>query len=302
METLKKLLLIINPTAGKLTVKNALFDITKIFCDDGYLVTTRLTSMRGEATSFAFEAVSSKDYDLIVCCGGDGTLNETIDGVMKAGSDIPVGYIPAGSTNDFASSLGISTELSEAAEEITACEGAKPLDVGIFNKTRSFTYIASFGAFTATSYSVPQNVKNALGHFAYVLGGIKDVASIRPYHMEISSDEHKLSGDYIFGAVSNSTSIGGLIKLDRDNMSFDDGKFEVLLVKQPENAVHLHKILYGLASADFSDTEVFEFFKTEKIHFSMEEAVDWSLDGEHANGGKDVEIKNVNKAFWLMHK
>lgn len=301
MSGLKKLLLIINPMAGKLTAQSALFQITRVFCDAGYLVTTRITSCRGEATEFAFSASVKNEYDIIVCCGGDGTLNETIDGIIKAGGKTVVGYIPAGSTNDFASSLGISTYPAEAAKEIVECKEPRALDIGLFGGERSFTYVASFGAFTATSYSVPQNVKNALGHFAYVLGGIKDAAAIRPYSMKINTGGEVLEGKYVFGAVSNSTSIGGMIRLDQSKLSFDDGKFEVLLIKQPDNAVMLSKILYGLAAADFSDKEVFEFFKTEKIHFVTDEDISWSLDGEYADGGKEVEIKTISKAFLLMH-
>ena len=298
---MKKILLILNPTSGKLTSRTALFDITQIFCEAGWLVTTRITLAAGQAAEISFEAEKSGEYDLIVCCGGDGTLNEVINGVIRSGGSTPIGYIPAGSTNDFASSMKIPTDLLLAAKNITECNHTVEIDAGNFNNDRIFTYIASFGAFTSTSYSVPQNIKNTMGHFAYVLAGIKDVTAIKPYPVTVQANGETYSGEYIFGAVCNSFSVGGIIKLDTETVSLNDGKFEVLLVKQPKNAVQLQKILWGLINNNFTDKEVFDLFKASKIELSLPDSVDWSLDGEHEKGAEKVVIENLPSAVKLWY-
>lgn len=298
---MKKMLLIINPKSGKLLVQAALFGITEVFCMAEYLVTTRFTLAPGDAEKMAREGAVEGQYDLIVCCGGDGTLNGVLSGVAKSGKKVPIGFIPAGSTNDFANSMKMPTEPILAAESIVKTEEPVRLDIGRFNGERYFSYIASFGAFTATSYNVPQDMKNALGHFAYVLGGIKDLTTIKPYHIEAFSDDRDFEGDYIFGAVCNSYSVGGVIKLSGNGVNLNDGLFEVLFVKQPKNPVQLNKILWGLINTDFSDEEVFEFFRASKIAFKMPEDVNWTLDGEFEKGTDTVVIENMNSAIEIMY-
>lgn len=298
---MKKLLLIVNPISGKLIVQPALLNIIEEFCRGDFLVTTRITACSGDATEWAHQAAQNGEYDLVVCCGGDGTLNEVLSGIVKSGRNVPVGYIPTGSTNDFASSMKIPTEPILAAQSIVQAQTPVCLDIGKFNSDRYFSYIASFGAFTATSYSVPQNVKNSLGHFAYVLAGIKDATSIKPYPVKAVCPQHTCEGDYIFGAVSNSLSVGGVIKLDSKTVNLCDGVFEVLFVKQPQNPIQLNKILWGLINTDFSDSEVFDFFKTEKITLNMPKEADWSLDGEFAKGCDTVKIENIHSAIRLLY-
>ena len=298
---MKKLLLILNPRAGKMESKSALFDIISIFCKYGWLVTTHITAASGEATQVSGEAAKSGEYNIIVCCGGDGTLNEVINGVVMSGTQIPIGYIPAGSTNDFASSTKIPTDLLKAATAIARCEKVTGLDAGLFNGEHFFSYIASFGAFTATSYSVPQSMKNTLGHFAYVVAGIKDFLAIKPYKVGVRTNDETFEGEYIFGAVSNSFSVGGIIKLKNQTVSLNDGVFEVLFIKQPKNPIHIQKILWGLLNTDFSDTEVFKFIKTSKILLHMPENVAWTLDGEFAKGSENVVIETLPSAIKLWY-
>ena len=298
---MKKLLLIINPKSGKLLVQAALFSIIEVFCRADFLVTTRFTFAPGDAEKIAFEAGQKGEYDLIVCSGGDGTLNGVLSGIVKSGKKKPVGFIPAGSTNDFANSMKMPTEPILAAESIVNTESPVCLDIGKFNGERYFSYIASFGAFTATSYTVPQDMKNALGHFAYVLGGIKDVTAIKPYHIEAFSDDRNFEGDYIFGAVCNSFSVGGVIKFTASDINLNDGLFEVLFVKQPKNASQLNKMLWGFINTDFSDSEVFEFFKTSKIALKMPEGVNWTLDGEFEKGETSIVIENIKSAIEIMY-
>lgn len=286
----RKLLMIVNPVAGTKRLRPLLLDVISIFSAGGFSTTVMVTGRRGDATEFAAHSAS---YDRIVCCGGDGTLNETISGMLDAGIDIPLGYIPCGSTNDFASSMGIPSDIKKAAHGIA--DGMPlPLDVGRFNDSY-FTYVASFGAFTATSYSAPQDMKNVLGHAAYVFEGIKDLKSIKPYHMKLVADGRVLEGDYVFGAVANSTSFGGIVKLRDELVSLNDGMFEVLLIKMPKMLGDLSIIINSLTNSRF-DNDRFEFFKASSLAVTPAEATAWSLDGEYRRTDGVVKICNLHGA------
>ena len=223
----KTLLFIVNPRAGKTKSSAPLFDAVATFGRAGYLVRVMLTQAAGDAARFA--AQWGGGYDLVVCAGGDGTLNETLSGLMQLENRPPVGYLPNGSTNDFAASLRIPSSVQQAARAVV--EGTPhPLDLGAHND-RYFSYVASFGAFTKASYSASQETKNALGHFAYILEGIKNLDSLRPYRCGVEADGESFDGDFIFGAVCNSTSLGGLVKLDPKRVHMDDGMFELILLR-----------------------------------------------------------------------
>ncbi len=292
---MKNVLMIINPSAGKLKSKTALFDMLSEFCKAGYQVITQITQYKGHATELAKNAKLRKT-SLIVCCGGDGTLNEVITGIMQSGSNIPLGYIPTGSTNDFASSIGIPLTPKKAARNIVDGKNTF-IDIGIFND-RYFSYIASFGAFTSVSYTAPQSTKNVLGHTAYVLEGIKDLASIHPIKVKYKAFDVTKHGEYVFGCVANTLSIGGMLKLGEDVVNMNDGLFEVLLVKVPKTPAELHKEIWGLINSDFSD-DVFEFFKTDEIEFELSDGVNWSLDGEFAKGEEKIKINAIKDAVIL---
>lgn len=293
----KKVLLIINPVSGTLGSRTALFELINSFCAGGWEVTTAITQARGHAVILAANA-ADRGYDLIVCCGGDGTLNETITGMMSSlGKNIPLGYIPSGSTNDFAQTLGLPTDPKDAAKNII--EGSDmPLDVGKFGNTRYFSYIASFGAFTSASYSAPQELKNVVGHLAYFLEGIKDLSSLKPYHARVEVNGEVIEGDYVFGSVSNTRSVGGIVKLKEDSVGLDDGLFEVILVKSPKTPMDLNNIIAGILYSDFS-SDVFDFVKAHRVSFEFEQNMNWSLDGEKIEGGRQVCIDNINKAITL---
>jgi len=236
-----------------------------------------MTEYKGHAEKLAAIAAAG-GYDRVICCGGDGTLNEVINGVMKSKKKIKIGYIPAGSTNDFASGIGISSDLTVAA--VGAIEGKDTeLDVGSFNGERYFSYIASFGIFTASSYSAPQEAKNVLGHFAYVLEGIKDLASVQPVHVKCEADGEEFEGDYIFGAVANTFRIGGIVKLSRDTVKLNDGVFELVLVKCPKSINDFNKIASAVTASSF-ENEMFVFRKAEKITVTLSKDIVWSVDGE----------------------
>ena len=270
---MKKLLLIINPCSGKKKACRALADIVNVFNRGGYDVTVYATAARGDAT--ATVARRAEEFDLVVCAGGDGTFNETISGLLEGGHRTPLGYLPAGSTNDFANSLHLSKDLVQAARDIV--EG-KPrmLDVGRFND-RYFSYVASFGAFTRASYATSQSVKNALGHLAYILGGIKEIPSIRSRHLKFTlGDGVVLEDDYIFGAISNSTSVAGVLTLSEELVDMNDGVFELLLVRKPHNLLELNDCVLALTTQDYH-TPMLTFTSASSVAIEAPEDMDLSL-------------------------
>lgn len=293
---MKKVLVVLNPRAGTMKSKNGLFTIVDGLCSKDYTVTVQTTQRQGHATELV-ERASESGFDLIVCCGGDGTLNEVINGMMRCNSKVVLGYIPTGSTNDFANSMGIPTNINKAVENILTKEPVD-LDIGQFND-RYFSYIASFGAFTMSSYSAPQSMKNSLGHFAYLLQGIKDLGSLRQYRMKLKSDNADEENDYIFGAVSNSTSVGGLVKLNSDIVDMRDGLFEMVMIKYPKNFSELNKIINGIFSSDYS-ADVFTFDRSARIEFDMEDVLPWTLDGEYEAGQNHIDIINRHAAIKII--
>ena len=243
--------------------------------DGRYLVTAAVTSRRGEAEELA--AGLGREYDLVCCTGGDGTLNETLSGLASEGIDVPIGYIPCGSTNDFAVSRGLSPDIPTAAKAI-ASGRCRRHDVGRFGK-RYFSYVAAFGAFSWLSYTTDQNLKNVLGHTAYILDAIKDVYKIKPARLTIRADGVCREDEYIFGAVCNSTSVAGTITLPEELVDTCDGIFEVLLIKTPKTIADLDSIIRGLLSQDYS-SPLIDFFQTKLLTIESPEGLEWALDGE----------------------
>lgn len=291
----KTLLLIVNPRAGRTRSMAPMFDAVARFCEAGYLVSVRRTNYPGHAAEIAEE--EGARFDRIVCCGGDGTLNETVRGLMKLDAPPPLGYIPGGSTNDFAASLSLSPDPVLAAEQILASEG-KRLDVGAFNG-RPFVYVASFGAFTRASYTAPQSIKNDLGHLAYLLQGVRDLSTLRPYPATVTTEEEIFDGDFLFGAVTNSTSVGGLMKLHRDQVVLDDGLFELLLIPNPTSASELQELVRCLILQDFSGSGVV-FRHVPAVTVETPEGFPWTLDGEYGSGAERVEIKNLRQRLTFL--
>ena len=293
---MKQLLLIMNPAAGTKKANPHLPEILSVFGRAGYACQCFMTQKRGDGTELA--ARFGAAADLIVCIGGDGTFNEVISGAVRAGIQTPIGYIPAGSTNDFAASLGLPKNVIQAAQAIVAGRPA-PYDVGRF-QDRYFTYVASFGAFTKTSYATSQSVKNALGHLAYILGGVKELTSIRRCHVAVTLDDGKREeGDYIFGAVSNSTSVGGILTLDKSIVDMNDGLFELLLVKYPRNPAELAEIIVALTSQKY-DSPCLVFRPARKLLVEADPGMDWTLDGEFAKGSPEITIENLHSAVNVM--
>lgn len=291
----KKLLLIVNPRAGKNKSRGPLFDAAAILSEAGYLLSIHNTTGNGDAAGTA--AREGTDYDVVVAVGGDGTLNEVITGLMELEQPPLLGYLPQGSTNDFASSLRISGNPVSAAQALLVHPSRK-LDIGQWNQ-RYFVYVASFGAFTRSSYSAPQAAKNALGHFAYILEGMKDLNTLRPYKVRLTADGEVLDGEYLFGAICNSTSIGGLMKLDPERVVLDDGKFEMLLIPNPKTPLDLQNLVLALLNQHY-DSEGVVFRHVSSIHLETEEDLPWSLDGEYAPSQPAVDIQNRRQALAML--
>ena len=238
----KNVLLIYNPCAGKGKIRGKLVDVIEILAEGGYEVTVRPTKGPGDAAEVVRE--KGKRYDLVVCSGGDGTLDEVVTGVMECAENIPIGYIPAGSTNDFAASLGLPKNMVEAAH--IAVDGKKfSCDVGSFNQD-IFVYVAAFGIFTEVSYETPQSYKNTLGHVAYILEGMKRLPSLRTYYLKVDCNGKEIEDEFLFGMITNSTSVGGFKKLTGKYVELNDGLFEVMLIRKPKTPLGLNQIITAL--------------------------------------------------------
>ncbi|MBR3570880.1 MAG: diacylglycerol kinase family lipid kinase [Oscillibacter sp.] len=287
--------MIVNPRAGKSKSRGPLYDAAAIFSGNGYLVKIHNTVAPGDAKDCARR--EGGKYDAVVAVGGDGTLNEVVSGLMRLDNPPPLGYIPQGSTNDFAASLRLSSDPAEAAAAIAQSAGRK-LDIGQWNR-RYFVYVASFGAFARSSYSAPQNVKNALGHFAYLLEGVKDLDSLRPYPIRASADGENLDGEYLFGAVCDTLSIGGILKLSPEQVALDDGLFELLLVPNPRTPADLQDLMSALINQDY-DGKGLVFRHASSVRIETEDVLPWSLDGEYAPGVPVAEISNRRQALTML--
>ena len=291
----KKALIIMNPCSGTKRANKYLTDIVETFTVNDYICTVLTTTKRGDGTLYA-EKYAGKT-DLITCIGGDGTFNEVVSGLLHSGRKVPIGYIPAGSTNDFANSLHLSKNIVKAARDIVQGNPVA-FDIGSFNG-RGFSSVASFGAFTKASYATPQNVKNALGHLAYILEGINTISSIRAEHMVIEADGMSYEDDYIFGAISNSTSIAGILTLKPELVDMSDGLFEMLLIKAPRDLIELAEIVHMLTTQNYeSDMLTFVNASEFLIHASAETS--WTLDGEYQEGCEEIKVENLHHAINLM--
>lgn len=295
---MKKMLFILNPRSGKALIKNKLLEILDIFSKAGYEVLTHVTQYSGDARNIA--ASMGEDVDIIVCCGGDGTLNETVSGMMELSSKRLLGYIPAGSTNDFASSLKIPRNMTTAARLVEEGE-AYPVDIGRFCDDRYFVYIAGFGAFTEVSYLTSQNRKNLLGHQAYMLESVKSLTSLKNYAMRIECEELTLEGNFIFGMITNTMSVGGFKGLVTQNVALNDGEFEVLLIRTPKTPMDLSNIVNYMFLKE-APNEYVHKFRTSALRIFPKESVDWVLDGEFGGTRENVEIINLPRRIHILKK
>lgn len=295
---MQKMLFVMNPYAGMRRANRYVADILTIFNQAGYEVTAHMTSGTGDARRIVREKCA--DMDLVVCAGGDGTFNETVSGILDSGEDVPLGYIPCGSTNDFANSLKLSTNVVQAAKDIVTGDPVR-YDVGKFGD-RYFSYVASFGAFTKASYSTPQNIKNALGHTAYILEGIQELSQLRPTHVRFELEDGRIiEDDFIFGAVSNSTSLGGILTLDPKQVDMGDGMFELLLVRMPKDLIELNECVWSVQRQKYN-CAMLTFITTCKLKVFPDPVMSWTLDGERCDGAQEITVENLHHAISLMKR
>ena len=290
----RNMMLVVNPFSGRGLSKHAMGTIITQLCGSGYIVTVYFA---GEFTPEQLVYEHAKHHELAVCVGGDGTLSSVVSGLLRSGVSIPVGYIPAGTANDVAATLALSKDPAAAAKAIINGK-PRPLDIGRFSD-RYFTYIAAFGAFTGVAYKTPQSTKRALGHFAYVLGGLADVAAIKPRHTIVEYDDKVVEGDYVFGGVMNSTSVAGLVKIDPGRVDLADGLFEVILVKNPIDPTDFIDMLTSLATQSYDGDNVL-LYHASKVRFTFEEEVAWTVDGEDGGLHKEAVVTNFNKAVNII--
>ena len=292
---MKKLLLIINPVAGRNQAQADLFKMVRVFAEHNCEVTVYPT--RGPQDCTRKVLADAGRFDLVVCCGGDGTLNEMVSGMMQREDPVPMGYIPLGSTNDFAASLHLPSHVEEAA--LRCVEGtAFHMDVGSLND-RYFNYIAAFGAFTEASYATPQQIKNALGHLAYILEGVKSLGRLQPIHVRITADGETFEEDYLFGAVTNTVSLGGVLRLDPSRVLLDDGMYELLLVKNPQNPAEAQAMLSALMLQNY-DGPLVRMLRASDILFESNHEISWTIDGEFGGSFSTTHILNNKNAVTLM--
>lgn len=274
---MKKLLFVFNPHSGKAQIKNKLLSIVQIFCEAGYELTIYPTKAPKDGYYYIIE--NGSKYDVIACSGGDGTLNETVGAVLKLDERIPIGYIPSGSTNDFATTLRIPKNMIKSAQMIT--NGVKfSCDIGMMNGERNFNYIAAFGAFTKVSYETSQQLKNMLGHQAYIIEGVKSLTTLKPQYVKVKSDDYEVEGYFIYGMISNSESVGGVKGITGFGIDLQDGLFEVLLVRELKGPLDIQRLINILVTQKYEEDGLVCYFKTKHIEFESDFDISWTLDGE----------------------
>ncbi|MCD8220923.1 MAG: YegS/Rv2252/BmrU family lipid kinase [Clostridiales bacterium] len=291
---MKKLLFIYNPCAGRAVIRSRLPEVVDYYTGCGYLVTTYPT--QGKRDGYRMIARMEDDYDLIVCSGGDGTLNEIISGVMDSHRPLRLGYVPSGSTNDFGSSIGIPTAIDKAME-VTVNGVACKFDVGNFND-RYFIYVAAFGLFTNVPYSTPQEMKNMFGYAAYIMEGVKALSELKAYRIRLEYDGGKVEGEFIVGLVTNSFSVAGFKNPAGSVTALNDGLFEVILIRMPGNVVELHEILSTLLS-EKTDSDLIFYAQTSRIHIESE-PLEWTFDGEYGGKYETAEVSIIHEAVTVM--
>ena len=294
----QRVLLMVNPMAGRQKIRNELLYVVDTLTKAGY--ETIIYTTQGKDATRDLLAEKDSQFDRVICCGGDGTFNEILSATMHWHKRPILGYIPAGTTNDFAAGLKLPSDIREAAVNIVRGM-PHTVDAGLFN-TSYFSYVASFGAFTETSYSTPQNFKNALGHLAYILEGIKEIPAFTSYTVCVEADGQIYKDSYIFGAVSNARSVGGILKISDSLVDLNDGVFEVMMIKMPKTLMDLSAIVTSLTSLNplKYDPSMFLFLQTKELKITFEQEMVWSLDGERVSGGKEARIACIKDAFKIL--
>lgn len=290
-----KTLFIYNPHAGHMQIKYNLYDVINTLSSAYNDLNVYASTKQKDVINYLKK--NGPKYDLVIVSGGDGTLSEAVNGIMNLENKPNIGYIPAGSTNDYATSLKLSKDMEKCAKQIIEHKDVKKIDIGKFNDDY-FVYIAAFGAFTEVSYSTSQDVKNAIGRLAYILNGIKELSKIKTYKLRIDTDKEACEDKYIYGMITNSLSVGGLYSLNSRNVKLDDGLFEVMLIKAPKDLLELEEITAYLINPKLK-TNLVQTFKTKSITIETKEKMPWTLDGEYGGSPTKVQIDNLEKVITL---
>lgn len=293
----KKLMLIINPVAGKGGYKLNLGDALQILDKGGYNTSIFFTEDKGDATNLTIKHAPA--FDTVACVGGDGTLSEVMAGLMKIDNPPPVGYIPMGTANDIATTLNLPKNDTIAAAKRILEGSHHPYDLGGFGEDGNFAYIAAFGAFTEVSYSTPQSQKKMLGHLAYVLQGAALLPKVEAYNTRVEYDGGVFEGRLMYGSMSNSTSIAGVFKLRDDLVSIGDGVSELVLVKDPGNVEGIGDILTSVLTQRY-DSDKLLVLHTKRAKFSFEKPVAWTKDGEAGGEHREIELKNFHAPIKMI--
>lgn len=294
----KKALVLVNPRSGKIVARRTSFSYGSDFLDTPYEPFIRMTTGPKDATDAAKRLAGN--FDLVVCRGGDGTLGETINGVLASGKDVPIGYIPGGTTNDFAKSNNIPFEPQEAIRLILN-NTPTPQDVGLFGENLYFSYTASFGLFTRSSYATDQRVKNRYGYAAYIAGGAKELRHIREIPLRVTVDGSIIEGKFIFGSVTNAYSVGGgLLKFSKDKVRFDDGLMELVLIRKPKNPGDFFKLLSGVSKGIYDENYITVVSGKVFLFDFMGEEVPWSVDGEFGGNTREVAIQCIRHGIQIF--
>lgn len=292
---MKRAMLVVNPCAGRKIPSLDVAYIVLTLQKHGYVIKVYYTQRQGDATALVKNYGSN--FDTIICCGGDGTFHEVVNGVLTLDVNTPIGYIPTGTTNDFARSIGISHEIREAVKTIIKNK-SESYDIGCFN-SEYFTYVASFGAFSDISYMTSQKSKNLLGHFAYILEALKNLKKITPVRVKFRIGDKTIEDEIIFGAIVNSLSIGGILKFKKDEVKLDDGKFEVILIRRPKDALSICDIIKCLRKGNYNNENII-FGTAKNIQAEFEGDTNWNLDGEYVEAGKTVAIESLQKRVKII--
>ncbi|MBR7164782.1 MAG: diacylglycerol kinase family lipid kinase [Clostridia bacterium] len=292
----KKLLVVVNPTSGKMKMKQHLLQVCQIFCEAECEVCVYVTAARRDAERIVAERCN--DFDVVVSCGGDGTFNEVVTGALKANYQGAVGFLPCGTTNDLAETMGIPKLISDAAKTVVT-QPPRAMDFGRFNEDQYFTYVATFGAFSDVAYSTDQKLKNLLGHAAYMAEALVKIKDLRSYRMKICCDGEIIEDEFLFGAVANSLSIGGVMKLNQEDVNLCDGYHELVLMKKPKTAMDLGQLSKEFFSGKFENKAII-LLRGKEFSFESEEPIPWCIDGEFAGEFCDVRIQNLSQKLSVI--
>ena len=289
----KRMLFVYNPKSGKGIMRTKLAPVVEMFTQHGYDVLVHPTTARGDARKTVKRL--AEESDIVVCSGGDGTMDQVVMAIMETDPSKTVGYIPSGSTNDFANSLGLPKNMLKCAHGIMD-ENVYACDIGAFNKSY-FCYVAAFGAFTHIAYDTDQNLKNTIGHFAYLTQAGMEVFKLPSYQLKVTADGQEIEGKYTYGMITNSRFVGGIPNITGKAVDMDDGLFEITLVHTPANPLELTEIFTTLLSKDILQSRLVEKYKASHITICAEEKIDWTLDGEFGGSCMRADIRNLHKAL-----